>query len=884
MFRPALAVGLIWVAVGAVHALTVGNVRGVALVGKPVNVTVPITLDRGDTAAATCVEVEVQFGDSRIDSGRVRTGWVNPEATDEGVLRIQSTQVIDEPVVGVWVRAGCLRKVERRFVLLADVVSDPAPAGPVAMDGAAATSGPVVRQFGAASAPSAANVGARRSVVAATQREVPRAAVAGTNVAEAAASAPSAAPAASAPAVVRARRLPAAPAPQAVGSAPLKLVPPKVGKTALPLPEAKITPVPSVVRKPTNGRALLRLEGLPEVQPTLKSTLDLTVVPSENPQVREDARALWRALNAQADELQRDARRLQSLESQVKAAQAQQTREQAEIATLRAQLQQAEEERYANWLVGLLAALLLVATAGAGFLWLQSRKNGAVRSWSPRDWWHGSSGVEPSNLSDLAPVDGGANRSRAKTERGGLFGRSTRKGNLEPVQDRPEPSVFDSLKMAVRDSMHTASRPDSLPPSNRGFVNSMSARTVNVEELFDIQQQADFFVSLGQHEQAIELLRQHIYTNSSTSGMAYLDLLQIYHKFERRQEYDQLRDEFNRLFNAQVPPFDQFGKQQRRGLERYPSAMARLEAMWKSPRILSVLQESIFRRPEAVGDEESFDLEAYRELLLLFAIAKDVVGESPGVTPVGHDHTAELDEEPDSSWGQPKAGKRAGGGTAGAPATASGKAAGAPGHRDEASPERRSSHASPSHFGVSVSSQLDDIPLPKPSPRLGVDVNLFDLESGFGADAEPPGQPDFRSSSFGSARASSEFGAVAPPDIGHLSAGGKSPAVAAAHHAEPAAAAPHFDLDISSPNEAAAPRFDDAAVAPPAGQARDGASSAAAAAGDAQHSLPPLDFSLSLLEGMAKSDNPKPAEPAEGSTSLVGDLKSFIARKNTRSE
>ena len=32
---------------------------------------------------------------------------------------------------------------------------------------------------------------------------------------------------------------------------------------------------------------------------------------------------------------------------------------------------------------------------------------------------------------------------------------------------------------------------------------------INPEELFDIQQQAEFFVSVGEHDQAVEVLRQH---------------------------------------------------------------------------------------------------------------------------------------------------------------------------------------------------------------------------------------------------------------------------------------------------------------------------------------------------------------------------------------
>jgi hypothetical protein len=146
-------------------------------------------------------------------------------------------------------------------------------------------------------------------------------------------------------------------------------------------------------------------------------------------------------------------------------------------------------------------------------------------------------------------------------------------------------------------------------------------RPVNAEELFDIQQQADFFMSLGQHSQAIDILQNHISDSVGTSALAYLDLFDIYHKIGQREDFDVLRDEFNRVFNAQVPEFDQYGMSSR-GLEDYESAMQRIQALWPSSKVLDVIEESIFRMPEL--DAKPFDLEAYRELMLLYAIAKEV--------------------------------------------------------------------------------------------------------------------------------------------------------------------------------------------------------------------------------------------------------------------
>jgi hypothetical protein len=147
-------------------------------------------------------------------------------------------------------------------------------------------------------------------------------------------------------------------------------------------------------------------------------------------------------------------------------------------------------------------------------------------------------------------------------------------------------------------------------------------RIVNAEELFDVQQQADFFLSLGHTDKAVEVLRHHTMDNVETSALIYLDLLDLYHNLGRKEDYDTLRKEFHRLFNAQVPAFDDYAMDTH-GLEFYVEAVTRIESLWPTPKVLDVLEESIFRKPGSRG--EVFSLAAYRELLLLHSIAKKII-------------------------------------------------------------------------------------------------------------------------------------------------------------------------------------------------------------------------------------------------------------------
>jgi len=138
-----------------------------------------------------------------------------------------------------------------------------------------------------------------------------------------------------------------------------------------------------------------------------------------------------------------------------------------------------------------------------------------------------------------------------------------------------------------------------------------------------VHDKADFFLSIGEYDQAIALLEAHVHDDAETSALAWMDLLELYHSLGRRSEYERLRTEFRQHFTAHVPDFDQFDHATD-SLENYERALSRIVALWASPRVLEVIEESIFRRPGLAG-AEPFSLEAYRELVLLYHIAQDVL-------------------------------------------------------------------------------------------------------------------------------------------------------------------------------------------------------------------------------------------------------------------
>ena len=101
-------------------AVTLGLARGAAWIGQPLELVVPVQMDAAQLASALCAQADVFHGDSKQESGQVKV-IAEPGAQPEtATLRIVSAALIDEPVVTVYLQAGCGAKTSRRYVLLAD--------------------------------------------------------------------------------------------------------------------------------------------------------------------------------------------------------------------------------------------------------------------------------------------------------------------------------------------------------------------------------------------------------------------------------------------------------------------------------------------------------------------------------------------------------------------------------------------------------------------------------------------------------------------------------------------------------------------------------------------------------------------------------------------
>lgn len=177
------------------------------------------------------------------------------------------------------------------------------------------------------------------------------------------------------------------------------------------------------------------------------------------------------------------------------------------------------------------------------------------------------------------------------------------------------------------------------------------ADVLATDSLVDVEQQADFFLALGQDEAAKALLAEAL--EAAPTPRLHLKLADVLGRHGDREAWEALRLRTEARFNLAMPAWEASPGPDR-GLEAHPLALARLVAIWPNPlRAASTLGKSLRRPPAGRPARQRFDLSAYRELMLLHAIACDVARQV-AVTEV--DIELPFDEErPDAAAAAPSA-------------------------------------------------------------------------------------------------------------------------------------------------------------------------------------------------------------------------------------
>ena len=569
--------GLSACALGA-SALSLGPSRGTVVLGAPVDLTIEVQPDPGMDLASSCLAVQLVAGDVPVSAAQVRiTPWPDMPGR-RPAIRVQSSDIVREPVLTATVTAGCSGAVSRTYTYLTELPGSVAP-GAAPLD-VTRLSSPV--------------------------RATPQRAVQPAPVASAAAEATVASTASSGRTLAGAEA--PVPAPPPAPKPPRKATAKPPTSAAAAAQAQPTTSAPRLVMEP------LDLEGVAGLR--ISTELAQSPTPEDSPQ-RAQAAALWKALNAEPGQ---EDPRVHTLQSQLTQAQAQAGQERAQVVQLQAQLNEAQSEGVPSWwLYALGLALAGTSALAGGLAWRlrQARSHAA-------DAWHEAAAMQPA-ATDMAKLQelGLAPDSRDAWADSAMAAAQTVQA-AAPVPATPA---------APPQAPEAPSAPPAKQPEPASAAPNTSsvplAGMVNPEDLFDIVQQAEFYVSIGEHDLAIGELRQHIAERGSSSPFSYLELLRLYHQLGRIEAFDLLRSQFMEHFNAEVPEFSHFA-QQGAGLEMYTDALADIEAQWTSNSVLELLESFLFLHPDRASPAPRFDLAAYDDLLLLLAIAQTTPASARG--------------------------------------------------------------------------------------------------------------------------------------------------------------------------------------------------------------------------------------------------------------
>jgi len=582
ILRQVLAAVCLGAGAGSAAALSLGVARGNVVLGRPVDVAIEVVPDPGKALEDSCITADVVSGDRPFT--RVRVVPQPEVAGRAGMVRVLSSSVADEPILNITISAGCAGKTVRTYTFLVD---PPAPVlpGQVALPAGAAKPHKPEGANGAAGL--GMGGGVPPMVALGPLPSAPRRSAEPKPTKE--------------PAAAQAQKAPKPPRRPVVQ----KPVP------AAPAPTSRLVmePLEDWLLGDESAPTPLRLSS--EMQPVQETT---------TPQQREQLLAQWKALNMSPEEVLQDSARRAAQEQELNLAKGQAEQERR----LAQDLQQALQERFTATWVYALAALALAALAAAAWLWWRMRQLAlqAQHGWEAAVVGHASAEA----VAESAVLDGAATEPAAPAAAARLPAAPLPVPEPEAIE--PSESVLGALTggavPVVAAAKPAAAAPVAVPPPPK------QALRINPEELFDLQQQAEFFVSVGEHSQAIAVMKKFIAENETTAPMAYLDLLRLYRSLSRVDDFNQLRDQFHTHFNAQVPEFTVFNRPGRSLLSQL-EVLAQIEAQWSDAAVVPLLEGMLFR--EEGVPHERFALEAYDDLLLLYAIARTTQPKDRGAPP-----------------------------------------------------------------------------------------------------------------------------------------------------------------------------------------------------------------------------------------------------------
>ncbi|HZW11833.1 MAG TPA: hypothetical protein VFF81_01400 [Noviherbaspirillum sp.] len=187
------------------------------------------------------------------------------------------------------------------------------------------------------------------------------------------------------------------------------------------------------------------------------------------------------------------------------------------------------------------------------------------------------------------------------------------------LSERPDRAALpaeppaDSIKVWPGNAVN---EPPELPVGDPAQRNTLP----QAEEIMDVMEQVQFFLSIDDHANAVRLLEQLITDQGDTPGSPWpwLSLLDIYRKLGEQEEYERLRARFSQRYNGRVPHWSE-AWEETEGLIALPHLRKRITQLWKTDKIVPFLERLLV--DNRGGTRQGFDLSSFQDIRMLLEIA-----------------------------------------------------------------------------------------------------------------------------------------------------------------------------------------------------------------------------------------------------------------------
>ena len=405
---------------------------------------------------------------------------------------------------------------------------------------------------------------------------------------------------------------------------------------AAPSPQPKETKKSKAVAKSVNSNTAVKraiVPGKTERDAAIQAAKQDNAAAVQDLQQRIATIERWQTGSSAAEELLKSAAHTKALEADVKQLQVVSGKNQKSIQDIAKALDSAESQNYGRLLVYALGALLAACLAALVYIFARIRSAGS----EALPWWSGDAARAPAQTQSapstpVAPVQPTAAMGEPPLRAAEVPPLAVKveaaKAAKSPAVELPELDDVDiDLSPTGRLDMTPATMPVPV-----GLVEALSGRSkdiqvsqgnlkaINTKEMLDVRQQAEFFMALGQHDEAVRLLESNINDSADVNPLVFLDLLKILHTLSRRADFEHYREEFNHQFTGRIPEYSSF-LMEGNGLEAYDDICQQIIVLWPTEYTIDFIEQCLVRVPED-DPEQGIDLEAFKDLLLLYGVLK----------------------------------------------------------------------------------------------------------------------------------------------------------------------------------------------------------------------------------------------------------------------